>query len=187
MTDHYIQRVKPERDLLAPKAEVADEPTSRSGIAMYYPTDRAHTAHDELYIAVAEVKHGTGPGIAHLQSVIAKYSPTEPEFYLELGDAYAKSGKEEEAIHWYSEALRRKPNFRPAVKQLAAALIVSGQLTRAIDILQQTIAVPPADDALLSDLGNAYLRQRLFEKAQQSLMRALAINPEQPEAEIFLV
>jgi predicted CXXCH cytochrome family protein len=186
MTDHYIQRVKPERDLLAPLAEVADNPASRSGIALYYPADAAKAVDNELYLAVAEVKHGTSTGIAHLQSAIAKYSPAQPEFYLELGDGYAKAGKEDEAIHWYREALRQKPDFRPATKQLAAALITNGQFARAIEILQRAVAVPPDDDALLSDLGNAYLHQQLFEKARQSLTRALVINPEQPEAENLL-
>ncbi len=184
MTDHYIQRIKPDRDLLAPKAEVADDPAGHAGIALYYPASKS--ASDELYVASAEVKHGTAAGIAHLQSAIANNSPQEPEFYLDLGDGYDKAGKEDEAIHWYQEALRHKPDFRPAEKQLGAALITNGQFARAIDVLQRAVAVPPEDDAILTDLGNAYLRQRSFEKARQALMHALEINPQQPEAENLL-
>jgi predicted CXXCH cytochrome family protein len=184
MTDHSIQRVKPDRDLLAPMAEVAGDPAGHSGIALYYPANKS--AKDELYIASAEVRHGTTAGIAHLQSAIARYSPQEPEFYLDLGDGYDKAGKEDEAIHWYQEALRHKPDFRPAEKQLGAALIANGQFGRAIDVLQRAIAGPPEDDALLTDVGNAYLHQRALEKARQALMRALEINPQQPEAENLL-
>jgi predicted CXXCH cytochrome family protein len=178
MTDHYIQMEKPARNLMAPKAEIAD---ARTGIQPYYPL-----AADELYTAVAETRHGTPTGIAHLRSAIAKHSPAEPEFYLELGDGYAKAGKQDEAIRYYNEALRHKPDFRPATKQLAAALITNGQFGRAIDILQRAVAVPPEDDALLSDLGNAYLRQGSLEKARLSLKRALVSNPQQPEAENLL-
>ena len=70
-------------------------------------------------------------GIAHLESAIVRYSPAAPDFYFELGDGYARAGKSDEAIRWYKEALRRKPEFRPAIKQLAATLIGKGEYARA--------------------------------------------------------
>ncbi len=186
MTDHSIQRLKSGRDLLAPKAEIASESTGHDAIVPYYPPQLGHTPENELYIATAEVKHGSDQGIEHLRSAILKYSPAEPEFYFELGDGYSKAGKEDEAIRWYGEALRRRPSFRPAIKQLAAALIGKGQYARASELLRQAAAVSPADDALLTDLGNSYLHQRMFSQAQQALRRALKINPEQPEAQNLL-
>ena len=76
--------------------------------------------------------------------------------YFELADGYSKAGKADDAIHWYNEALRRRSNFRPAIKQVAVALIDKGQFERAIEVLRPAVTVPPADDALFSDLGNAY-------------------------------
>jgi predicted CXXCH cytochrome family protein len=183
MTDHYIQRLKPDRDLLAPKAEVFNEATGRDGIVAYYPPQLPHTAENELYLATAEVKHGSDQGIAHLKSAILKYSPAAPDFYFELGDGYSKAGREDEAIRWYKEALRRKPDFRPATKQLAAALIGKGDYAQATEVLRQAVASPPADDVLFTDLGNSYLHQQMLPQAQQALRRALEINPEQPEAQ----
>ena len=109
MTDHYIQRVKPDRDLLAPMAEVANQPQGREPVAPYYPSPLARTAENELYTATAEVKHGSEGGIAHLENAIVRYSPAAPDFYFELGDGYARAGKSDEAIRWYKEALRKKP------------------------------------------------------------------------------
>jgi Tfp pilus assembly protein PilF len=186
MTDHYIQRVKPDRDLQEPMAEVANEPQGREGIVPYYPAQLPRTAENELYIATAEVKHGSAPGIAHLESALLKYSPAAPDFYFELGDGYARAGQNDKAIHWYQEALRKKPGFRAAIKQLAAALMGKGEYARAADVLRQAVAAPPADDALFADLGNAYLRQGMFSQAQQALRRALEINPEQPQAQNLL-
>lgn len=186
MTDHYIQRVKPDRDLLAPLPEVATEGQGPDAIFPYYPPQLPRTAEDELYIATAEVKHGSAMGLAHLQSAILRDSPVEPDFYFELGDGYSRAGKQDAAIHWYTEALRRKPGFRPAIKQLAVALIDKGQYAQAVELLRQAVAVPPADDALFTDLGNAYLRKRMLAPAQQALERALQINPEQPEAQNLL-
>jgi predicted CXXCH cytochrome family protein len=186
MTDHYIQRVKPDRDLVAPMAEVANEPQGKEGVAPYYPSPLPRSAENELYIATAEVKHGTDAGIAHLESAIVRYSPAAPDFYFELGDGYARAGRRDEAIRWYKEALRKKPTFRPATKQLAATLIGKGEYAQATEVLRQAVATPPADEALFTDLGNAYLHQRMFPQAQQALRRALEINPEQPEAQNLL-
>jgi predicted CXXCH cytochrome family protein len=186
MTDHYIQRLKPEGDLLAPIPEVASEGQGQDAILPYYPPRLPHTPENELYIATAEVKHGSEMGLAHLQSAVLKDSPIEPDFYFELGDGYSRAGKQDEAIHWYNEALRRKPGFRPAIKQLAVVYIGKGQYARAVELLKQATAAPPADDALFADLGNAYLRQRMLIPAQQALEKALQINPEQPEAQNLL-
>ena len=186
MTDHYIQRVKPDRDLVAPMTEVANEPQGREAVVPDYPAQLPRTPENELYIATAEVKHGTASGMAHLESAILKYSPTAPDFYFELGDGYARAGQSDEAIRWYKEALRRKPGFRPAIKQLAATLMGKGEYAGAAEVLRQAVATPPADDALFADLGNAYLRQGMLSQAQQALRRALEINPEQPDAQNLL-
>jgi predicted CXXCH cytochrome family protein len=186
MTDHYIQRVKPDRDLLAPMAEVANPPQGGEGVVPYYPSPLPQTGENELYRATAEVKHGSEGAIAHLESAIVRYSPGAPDFYFELGDGYARAGKSDEAIRWYKEALRRKPEFRPATKQLAATLIGKGEYARATEVLRLAVAAPPADEALFTDLGNAYLRQHMLPQAQQALKRALEINPDQPEAQNLL-
>lgn len=112
--------------------------------------------------------------------------PLNRRYIWSSRDGYPKVGKQDEAIRWYNEALCRKPNFRPAIKQLAAALINGGQYARAAGILQNALARPPADDALLSDLGNAYSHQKLLDRAQQALLRALEMNPDQPEAQNLL-
>src|ERR1700761_2444917 len=135
MTDHYIQRVKPDRDLLAPMAETPNPPQGGEPVAPYYPSPLPRTAENELYAATAEVKHGSQGGIAHLERDIARYQPAAPEFYLELADGYSRAGKNTEAIHWYWEALRRQAQFRPATRQLAAALITQGEYPRAIELL----------------------------------------------------
>jgi predicted CXXCH cytochrome family protein len=186
MTDHYIQRVKPDRDLLAPMAEVANEPQGRDQVVPYYPSPLSPNPENELYAATAEVKHGSAAGIAHLENAIVRYSPSAPDFYFELGDGYAREGKSDEAIRWYKEALRKRPQFRPAIKQLAATLISKGEYARATEVLRQAVAAPPLDEALFTDLGNAYLRQHMLPQAQQALHRALEINPEQPEAKNLL-
>src|SRR5262249_35472683 len=89
MTDHYIQRRRHVGDLLAARAEAEDE-GYRGEVVPYYPDTDA----DELYAAVAQVRDGSNldGGIQRLRQAIERRRPVQPEFYLELARAYAKSG-----------------------------------------------------------------------------------------------
>jgi predicted CXXCH cytochrome family protein len=174
MTDHYIQRRRPARDLLSTRAEAAD-PGYRGEVVPYYP-DRGV---DELYVAVAQVRDSSNldTGIPRLRQAIEQRKPSQPEFYLELAKAYAKGGNSAEAVRWSEEALRVRPGFAPAIRELGAALIQAGDFARAADTLRQ--ATSPAAK---TNLGNAYLHLGKLDSAEQSL-RA---NPEDPEANNLL-
>jgi predicted CXXCH cytochrome family protein len=188
MTDHYIQRVRPGRDLLAPLAETESKPADARGIALYYPPKLPPGQDSELYLALAGVKDGSDgeKGIERLQNAIAKYKPAEPEFYFELGRAYAKAGSREAAIREYQEALARRPVYPAVSKELAASLLAAGRDAQAETVLKQALAAAPGDDQLLADLGNIYLRQGQIASARQALYRALDVNPSLSEAENLL-
>ena len=178
MTDHYIQKNKPSRDLLAPfqEADFVNFDTYRGEVIPYYPPEGSKEPDRQLYIDVAQVQDSaTGrPAFFDCNRISRKTRPTRPEFYYELAEAYEKSGKHGEAIHWYDEALRRDPEFRPAIDGLAVALIGSGNLDRAADVLEKAVASGPADTVALTDLGNVYLKQGKLDAAQQTLTRALS-------------
>ena len=63
MTDHYIQRRRPVRDLLAPRAEKieTDENAYKGPVDLYYPRSLQDAAQQELYLAVAQVRQGAFP------------------------------------------------------------------------------------------------------------------------------
>ncbi len=190
MTDHFIQRLKPNRDLLAPLEESQFEAADkyRGEVVPYYPAKLSRAPDDDLYLDVAQVHDAANLkiGIPRLQQDLEKYSPDRPEFYYELGEAYSKTGNQEAAIHWHDEALHRRPDFRPALAELGRALIDSGQLQRAAEILEKAAALPAPDTVVLIDLGGAYLRLGNLPKADQILQRALSVNPDLPEAHNLL-
>jgi predicted CXXCH cytochrome family protein len=128
MTDHYIQRRKPASALLAARAEAKDT-GYRGEVLPYYPEQGV----DELYVAVAQVRDAADldRGVPRLRQAIESRKPRQPEFYLELAKAYAKSGNAREAVRWSDEALRVRPGFGPALKELGAQLIEAGDFTRA--------------------------------------------------------
>jgi predicted CXXCH cytochrome family protein len=181
MTDHFIQRNRPLRDLLAPIAEQVEPADGAHQVTLYYPAKLPETPAAQLYMAAA-VASDSAQGIPALEAAIARDSPKGPEAYLALGRAYARAGKNTEAIQWFDQALARQSNFRPAVQQLVLALFATGQEARAAEVLQRALVSTPNDDLLLANLGNAYLRQGKLSEAQEQLQRALVVNPVLPDA-----
>lgn len=188
MTDHYIQRNKPARDLLAPKSEIDNRPQDRDGIVLYYPPQLPPTAENQLYLDVAAVKDGSqgAPAIARLQAALIKSAPEAPEFYFELAHAYSKENRNGDAIHWYEEALRHRSIYPAASEELAVALDAEGKTARAEQVLREALADSPADDRLLANLGNLYLREDRIADARRTLLHALDLNPGLAQAQNLL-
>jgi predicted CXXCH cytochrome family protein len=190
MTDHYIQRRKPARDLSKPfqEADYEVQGNYRGEVALYYPPKLPQTPEVQLYVDIAQVHDAANlkAGIPRLQQDLEKYKPARPEFYVALGDAYTKSRNYEQAIHWYEEALRRQSDFRPALEELGGALIAAGQLARAAEVLEKAAAPPSPNTAVLTNLGGVYLLQGNLERASQVLQQALGANQDNPEAHNFL-
>lgn len=183
MTDHYIQRIKPKRDLLAPlKESVA---VYRGEVVPYYPDAKIPVRDSELYLAVAQVAHDSNLklGIARLQRAIETYRPSNPEFYLELGKAYSKNGENTQAIQWFEKALEQRKDFHPALREMSVALARTGNLARAIEIGERAARSQPPDTAALTNLGNLYLQADRSADARRVLGQALGINPDLADAD----
>ncbi|MEO8737337.1 MAG: tetratricopeptide repeat protein, partial [Edaphobacter sp.] len=186
MTDHYIQRIKPKRDLVAPlKESVA---VYHDEVIPYYPKSLAQVRDGELYLAVAQVEHDSNlqAGIVSLRRAIEQNKPSRPEFYLELGKAYSKSGDNAEAIQWFEEALRRRHDFHPALREMSVALAQTGNLRRAAEVGERAAAELPLDTVALTNLGNLYLRMGRAEDARRVLEQALSVNPDLADANNLL-
>jgi tetratricopeptide (TPR) repeat protein len=178
MTDHWIQRRRPDRNLLAPLQERHDSAATayRGEVAPYYPTP----LDDELYLAVAQVDEGSNlsGGIPRLSAAIERLRPTEAMFYVELADAYWKAGDQYQALAAYEAALARKGDLLPVIRNFSAALLESGQLERAAEVLARA----PNDPGSLAGLGDVYRRQGRSDAAAQSYRAAIARDPDMAEA-----
>ena len=82
MTDHFIQRVRPARDLTAPLEEAATLAAShyQGEVALYYPPALPPTPENELYLALAQVQQGSNlaAGIPRLQQAIESHGRRPP-------------------------------------------------------------------------------------------------------------
>jgi Flp pilus assembly protein TadD len=184
MTDHFIQRTEPKRDLLAPLAEAVVPVRAVTNVALYYPEKSPATPAAEIAMAEAQIKNEHG--MERLQALLERYQPGAPEPYLVLAQEYERQGNETEVARWSRLALEKRGNFEPAIVQLAHALFATHQDAEGTRTLEEGVAQYPQDDLMLSDLGNAYLRSGDTAQAATMLERAMKANPEQPEAHNLL-
>ncbi len=179
LTDHYIQRVRPARNLLAPFPEPV-LPQDVTPVEIYYPKS-APTAKTQLLLAVARAGDAGIDGIGNLRRVIEREHPEAPEPYVALGQTYASAGKTNDAIQSFEQALQHRQDDPAALKELSSTLLATGQLDRAVSTLQQALAKDGDDDSLLANLANAYLQQGKLDEAQSTLSRAMAVDPERAD------
>jgi tetratricopeptide (TPR) repeat protein len=186
MTDHYIQRYKPRRDFLAPIKE--DAIPYQGEVIPYYPDSLAQIPNGDLYLALAQTEHASNlaAGIVQLQQAVENDRSSDAEFYFAIGAAYSKGGQYDKAVPWYEEALLHRAAYPQALRALAATLATAGDLTGAAFVGEKAAAVLPSDTAVLTNLGDVYLRQGNFDKAKAVLQRALTINPDLPDATVYL-
>jgi tetratricopeptide (TPR) repeat protein len=182
MTDHFIQRQKPSRNLLAELAEPNDQNDGYRGeVVPYYPPQVK--GGDELYVAVAQVKDSANldGGIPRLQAALEKDRSGQPQPRTELGNAYAKAGETEKAVAAFREAIRVQPHYAPAVKGLVAALFAEGKPDDAARVIEEERGQGGLDPVLLTNLGNAYLQSGRAESAEAPLQEAAKLDPDLAE------
>jgi predicted CXXCH cytochrome family protein len=186
MTDHYIQRRKPARDLLAPKAErrETDESAYHGPVVLYYPLSMPQGPDRDLYLAVAQVSQKTNlnQGIQQLTAAIEKYRPGRTEFYLHLADAWKDSGKIDKALPLYEEAVRRDPKSLIALQRLGFGLRTAGQPAQAAEVLSRVLAADSRDATSWHQLGLVYLDQGSRSEALSAFQKAIELDPDLSEA-----
>jgi predicted CXXCH cytochrome family protein len=185
MTDHYIQRRKPARDLLAPIAErrETDENAYRGPVVLYYPETMPQGPDRDLYLAVAQVsqKANLNQGIPDLTAAIEKYRPSRMEFYLHLAEAWKDTGKVDNALPLYEEAVRRDPASLIALQRFGFSLRSAGQAAQAAQILRRALTVDARDAASWHQLGLVYLDQGLRPEALSAFRKAIDLDPDLSE------
>ena len=82
----------------------------------------------------------------------------------------------------YREILQSNPRHSGALQLLGVIAGQRGQPQQAIELIDQALAIEPANAAAWSNRGNALLELKRYPDALKSYDRALAINPRHAEA-----
>ncbi|MBR9803717.1 tetratricopeptide repeat protein [bacterium] len=87
------------------------------------------------------------------------------------------------AVSFFESAVEQKPLHVAALNNLATALLASEQESdRAIQLLRKAIAIDGEYEDALMNLGQAYLQQRQFKKAQEQYKTVLDFAPSNEHA-----
>ncbi|PIZ52749.1 hypothetical protein COY25_04565 [Candidatus Uhrbacteria bacterium CG_4_10_14_0_2_um_filter_41_7] len=164
----------------------------------------------DIYREVSPVVEGADQYAvgAYLQAV--ELSPTNPKYRTVLGRAYlvradqlgilaegddeeiAKTASENQteairlAVESLLKAVELKPNYAPAVYNLALAYERQGNLAEAVTKMEALRAGNPSDIGISLQLGLLYLKQGKTELAQTELERSIEIAPNYSNARWFL-
>jgi len=190
ITDHFIQRKFPKRDLQAELQErhLTDAEEYHGEVVPYYPSPLPKTSENSRYLAVAQVarQNNLKKGVADLAREINEHPPREEDFYIALGDALKDSGNSKAAVEAFEQAVRMMPNSVTALRSLAASLKASGNVSRSEQILKRALDLAPLDGSswnqyamLEADLGRTG-------RAIEQLQKALALDPDLPEVDLNL-
>ncbi len=182
MTDHFIQRRTPSRDLLAELSE--RHPTEaeeyHGEVVPYYPSDLSEVKEGALYRAVAQVamKNNLARGLPELSSLINARKPREAEFYMVLGSAWQASGEPAKAAQAFRDAIQLTPTSSRGLLSLANVLRSIGQGSHTADLLNQAMKLEPSGGSALYESALVDADAGAGDKAIEKMKKAIALNPD---------
>ncbi len=182
VTDHFIQRLPPDRDLLAelPERHLSDADEYHGEVIPYYPSPLPPTGENLLYQAVAQValQNNLQQGVAELSRDMSQRPPPEMEFYTTLGDAWRNSGKPKQAAAAFQQAVLRSPTSVTALEALAGALRASGDVTGSEETLKRALQVAPQDANVWYQYGMLDSGLGRTGSAIEKVTKAVSLNPD---------
>jgi len=101
---------------------------------------------------------------------------------MNLGDALAKTGRSDDAMLHYDEAIRLQPNYADAYYNRGTVLLVNGHVDEAIADWTKALEMRPDDADAHTGLGNALLQKGSLREAIAQYLTALALAPEDPHS-----
>jgi tetratricopeptide (TPR) repeat protein len=103
---------------------------------------------------------------------------------IELANLYFDAERYDEAIKWYSEALKLSPNNVDVSTDLGVCYYYANQADKALEQFQHSLSIDPRHAKTLLNLGivKAFGKQDL-DGAVQAWQQVLAIAPDSPEGQ----
>ena len=126
-------------------------------------------------------------GAAGAFEKITQMAPANPDGWTNVGRARLQEGNLPAAQKVLEKALALKPNLARANFFYAKVLREQGQYDEAIQHLQIVVAQYPRDRVVRDDLGRIYFLQRKYQDALREFNAAIAVDPENLEANYNLM
>lgn len=102
--------------------------------------------------------------------------PATSERDVSIGSAYFEKGLMDSALAYYRSATRRNPKNTAAWNYVGITLSRMERLTEAENVYKQALEVDAFYEKTHSNLGNLYLKRKMFDKAIAAFQRANSID-----------
>ncbi|MGO9244978.1 MAG: tetratricopeptide repeat protein [Verrucomicrobiia bacterium] len=119
--------------------------------------------------------------IALWDDTVAK-CPQNSRAQYNLGGALTQTGKIDEAITHYEQALRIKPDYAEAHNNLGMVLAKTGKIEEAVTHYKQSLQINPKNAEADNNLGSAFFQEGKINDAIGRYEQALQIRPDYAEA-----
>lgn len=101
----------------------------------------------------------------------------QPEFFVNLSQAYKGLGQLEDCLNACRRAVQLKPNVPEAWNNLGSALKDLHQPAEALTAFERAIQLRPNYAVALNNLGNTLSQLERYEEAERAFRRSLELNP----------
>lgn len=109
------------------------------------------------------------------------YVPENSEINFSLGNLHLAQGDHSGAKAFYAAALRLDPRHKGALNNLGVLALTEEQWSLATDFFAHTLKEYPRDAKVHYLLAQALLRSGNVQDARNEIVKALELNPDQPE------
>ena len=106
--------------------------------------------------------------------------PNHPILHYNLGHAYESERNYNEAIKCYELALKAKPGWIDAIRDVVQLLLKQQNTKRAMEIVQKSVQLYPANAELIALAGNVQLKRYDFVAAQNTFEKANRLKSNDP-------
>lgn len=131
------------------------------------------------YIWWGVVRNGREEQVAPLPRLCAVKIPASTAFVsLTSGDANRNTGKHDEAIKDYDEAIRVEPNYAVIYNNRGRSYYAKGEYDKAIADFNQSITLDPNYVDAYNNRGLAYYAKGDLDKAMADYTQAITLDPE---------
>jgi tetratricopeptide (TPR) repeat protein len=108
--------------------------------------------------------------------------PNNARAYYNLGTAYGREGRFDNAIPLLQRAVEINPEYPEALNNLGAALQAKGRIYESVKLYAKVIALAPQYADAHYNLGFALQRLGLLDEAESQYLEAIRLNPKYAEA-----
>jgi tetratricopeptide (TPR) repeat protein len=134
--------------------------------------------------AVSQLRSGDVSGAMQRFDLIWKDSPNDAQLATWIGASLDSTSHHTEATAWYLRSLTIRPDFEPALNDLALNYATLGEFSKAEPLLKQALRINPSNVHAAYNLGLLALRLRDYKEAADTFERVrmsggLSISPEQ--------